>query len=98
LVLFFLTLFYINQISDHKKYKMSICRKKIEENIETVIKYSGFHFMGFGEYHDCLELSPNFNYNYLRIATTSSNEMPSKIYKVMGLCLPSKCSKSLIKS
>jgi hypothetical protein len=82
----------------NKKNSMSICRKKIEENIDTVIKYSGFHFMGYGEYHDCLELTPNFSYNFLKITTSSINRTPNTIQKVMGLCLPSKCSKSLIKS
>jgi hypothetical protein len=73
---------------------MSICREKIKENIETVLKYSGLHFMGFGEYQDCLELSPNFHYNFLRIRVSNADGISSKISKVMGLCLPSKCSKS----
>lgn len=54
--------------------------------------------MGFGEYHDCLELSPNFVYNYLRISTSNVNGTSSRVQTVMGLCLPSRCSKDIIKS
>jgi hypothetical protein len=49
--------------------------------------------MEYGQYEECQELSPLFNYNFLQIKITNGTPIP---IAYMGLCLPSECQPAQI--